>query len=179
MDRKLEFKCPPEAFGIVAPGIYRSSALHPSHFSFLKSLKLKTVVVLSPEAPSRTITHFLNDNQIKLLHLGHVPVLHHPTPWSLSEELIKDALELILDSALSPLLITCTSGAHETGVLVGCLRKLQGWSITSLIMEYRLFAGSKARFGHEQFMELFDLDLIAISRHVPIWLNDHETRNLR
>lgn len=174
--RLLEAKTPPEAFGLVAPGIYRSNALHPSHFSFLQSLHLKAVLVLSPEAPSRTITQFLHDQQIDLVHLGHSSghaATSYASPWSLSEELIKDSLELLLDGSKSPLLILCTSGMHETGVLVGCLRKLQGWSITSIIMEYRLFAGTKARYAHEQFMELFDLDLIAVPRRkVPKWLDE-------
>ena len=30
-----------------------------------------------------------------------------------------------------------------------------------MIMEYRLYAGQKARYAHEQFIEMFDLDLIA------------------
>lgn len=46
---------------------------------------------------------------------------------------------------------------HRTGCLVGCLRKVQNWSLTSIFDEYRRFAGAKVRMLDQQFMELFDI----------------------
>jgi protein tyrosine/serine phosphatase len=46
---------------------------------------------------------------------------------------------------------------HRTGCLVGCLRKVQNWSLTSIFDEYRRFAGTKVRMLDQQFMELFDI----------------------
>ncbi|EIE77595.1 hypothetical protein RO3G_02299 [Rhizopus delemar RA 99-880] len=63
----------------------------------------------------------------------------------------------------------CTSGIHETGTLVGCLRKLEGWNFSSIVTEYRAYAGSKARYVNEQFIELFDLDLVTLPLHLPPW----------
>jgi hypothetical protein len=42
-----------------------------------------------------------------------------------------------------PLLVHCTKGTHRTGCVVGCLRKLEGWSLTPIFDEYRRFAGTK------------------------------------
>ncbi len=52
---------PPEAFGIVQQGIYRSNLPQPQNFGFLKTLQLKTVLVLSPERPTRNFCLFLEE----------------------------------------------------------------------------------------------------------------------
>lgn len=51
----------------------------------------------------------------------------------------------------------CNKGKHRTGVLVGCVRKVQRWSLTSIFDEYRRFAGNKVRLLDQQFIELFDV----------------------
>ena len=40
-------------------------------------------------------------------------------------------------------LIHCNQGKHRTGCLVGCLRKVQRWSLVAIFGEYRRFAGSR------------------------------------
>ncbi|KAF0532949.1 protein-tyrosine phosphatase [Gigaspora margarita] len=86
-----------------------------------------------------------------------------------SEELIKDGLEMVLDIENYPILVMCTSGVHETGTFIGCLRRLQNWNFTSIMVEYRSFASNKARYVNEQFIELFDMDLITLPRNLPPW----------
>lgn len=84
------------------------------------------------------------------------------------------------------------SGIHESGTLVGCLRKLEGWNFSSIITEvngivlfhimvvnwiiqqYRAYAGTKARYVNEQFIELFDLDLVTLPPNLPDWLIDQQ-----
>ncbi|KAK9077376.1 hypothetical protein SSX86_005713 [Deinandra increscens subsp. villosa] len=39
---------------------------------------------------------------------------------------------------------------------VGCLRKMQRWSLLSIFDEYHRFAAAKARVSDQRFMELFD-----------------------
>jgi len=53
--------------------------------------------------------------------------------------------------------------------LVGCLRKLQKWSLTSVFDEYRRFAGKAARVADQQFIELFDEKISYNREH--IWLD--------
>ncbi|CAG8585919.1 6468_t:CDS:2 [Cetraspora pellucida] len=152
---------PPEQFGNVEKGLYRSDMLSPPHLPFIKSLKLKTILLLSPEVPARSVSNFLEENNIKLVHLGIK--VWKPTPgWQpVSEELIKDGLEMVLDTENYPMLVMCTSGIHETGTFIGCLRKLQNWNFTSIMVE--------ARYVNEQFIELFDMDLITLPRNLPSW----------
>ncbi len=48
------------------------------------------------------------------------------------------------------------------GTVIGCLRKVQQWNLASIFSEYRRYAGSKMRSMNEQFIELFDTDLVRI-----------------
>ncbi|CAO3648645.1 unnamed protein product [Cunninghamella blakesleeana] len=162
---------PPEQFGIVEKGIYRSDMLQPIHFPFIKQFGIKTIVMLSPEIPHRLSINLIEENNIELIQLGMAtwkPT--QPSTWRpISEELIKEGLELILNVHTHPILIMCTSGIHETGTLVGCLRKLERWNFSSIVTEYRSFAGPKARYVNEQFIELFDLDLVTLPKELPSW----------
>lgn len=88
----------------------------------------------------------------------------------ISEEIVLEALELILNPRNHPLMIMCNLGRHRTGTIVGCLRKLQKWSLTAIFEEYRRYAGAKVRVLNEQFIELFDTDLVRIPTHKPHWL---------
>jgi hypothetical protein len=55
------------------------------------------------------------------------------------------------------------------GVLIGILRKLQHWNFSSIVFEYRSFAGPNARFNEEQFIELFDETRLHVPENVPTW----------
>ena len=88
-----------------------------------------------------------------------------------SEELIKEGLEMILDASRLPLVIMCHTGQNETSILVGCLRILQNWSFSAISSEYRSFTGTKGRYQAEQFIEVFDSDLINLPLVLPSWLN--------
>jgi tyrosine-protein phosphatase OCA1 len=63
----------------------------------------------------------------------------------------------------------------SVGAVVGCLRKIQQWHLSSIFEEYRRFAGSKVRLQNEQFIELFDTDLVTIPPNPPAWLRKHHS----
>jgi len=128
------------------------------------------MVQLSPEVPIKAVTHFLDENKINLIHLG-LKAWKADTTWKpVTEELIKEALEIVLNVESHPVMVTCTSGVHQTGVLVGCLRRLQNWNLTSILVEYRMFTQqSNTRYVNEQFIELFDVDLVTLPPSLPDW----------
>ena len=108
----------------------------------------------------------MDDQGIQFFHLG---VTSQANAWDpVSEETVLEALELILNPLNLPIILMCHLGRHRTGTIVGCLRKLQRWSLTSIFEEYRRYAGSKVRLLNEQFIELFDTDLVRIRN--PCWL---------
>ncbi|KAJ3299328.1 hypothetical protein HK104_009353 [Borealophlyctis nickersoniae] len=161
---------PPDGFGIIEPGVYRSHALQPTNFPFLQTLNLKTVLVLSPDPPSKSVNSYVEDNGIKMLHLGSQASRPNLGWRPVSEELVKDGLELVLNVDCHPIMVMDASPAQDTGTFVGCLRKLQGWNFNTIVVEYRSVAGSKSRTMNEQFMELFDTDLVTLPRNLPSWL---------
>ncbi|EFC47199.1 predicted protein, partial [Naegleria gruberi] len=144
----------PDAFGMVEDGIYRSSVPKAEkQFQYLKTLNLKTILFLSQEIILKSFTSFLEEEKIDLIELGLL--ISNRT----LNDLIKEALEILMDKSYHPIMVVCSSGIHLTGTLIGCLRKLQDWSLTSIFTEYECFAGNNSRHIDQQFIEMFDTDL--------------------
>ncbi|KAJ2737908.1 tyrosine-protein phosphatase required for protection against superoxide stress (By similarity) [Coemansia sp. BCRC 34301] len=112
--------------------------------------------------------NFVDDQEIELHHLGVLESGNASDP--ITEDMILEAFNLILDKKNHPMAIMCNIGRHRTGTVVGCLRKLQRWNLASIFEEYRRFAGPKVRILNEQFIELFDTDLVRIPVDPPEWL---------
>ena len=141
--------------------------------------------------------NFLDDQGIVFEHLGVAQSASALDP--VSEEVVLEALEVILNPRNYPLIVMCNLGRHRTGAfgaralasassasfgsansrktlftfagtVVGCLRKLQRWALTAISQEYRRYAGPKVRLLNEQFIELFDTDLVRLPIDRPRWL---------
>ena len=173
---------PCDNFGHVESNVYRSAFPNPESFDHLKLLSLRTVINLSQEALTRAATSFFQENQVLLVDVG-LQVWSHPKCASISPELIKEAMSYVLDSSHHPLLVMSSSGTHQVGTLVGCLRRLQRWNLTSILEEYRSYAAPNPRPFCEQFIELWDSDLLTIPQSLPtwferqqeLWREDHDT----
>ena len=159
---------PPEKFGLIEPSVYRSAFPTPDSFAHMRLLNLRTVINLSREVLTRAATAFLAEQQVLLVDVG-LHVWTHPTCEPISHELIKDAMDYVLNRDHHPLLIVSASGTHQVGALVGCLRRLQGWTISSTLDEYRLYAAPSPRLATEQFIELWDCDLLTLPPDLPAW----------
>ena len=136
---------PPPHFLRVESSLYRCSVFGSAHFPFLSSLRLKSVLAVSPDPLPSSLLHLLHTAHIPIHHLHHPPHSpHHPPPHpssslqpSLTPPLLKTALEYILHAAHHPLLLLSTSRCSpELCVLVGCLRRVQGWCVSSVVEEY-------------------------------------------
>ncbi|KAJ4703999.1 Tyrosine-protein phosphatase [Melia azedarach] len=158
-----ELFVPPLNFAIVDNGIFRSGFPDCANFSFLKSLGLRSIIYLCPESYPDSNIEFLKANGIRLFQFGiegcKEPFVNIP------EETIREALKVVLDERNHPILIHCKRGKHRTGCLVGCLRKLQKWCLSSIFDEYQRFAAAKARVSDQRFMELFDISSL---KHLPM-----------
>ena len=159
---------PPARYGLIEPGLYRSAFPTPDNFGHLRLLGLRTVVNLSQEALTRAASVFLAENGILLADVG-LQVWTHPKCEPISHELIKEAMRFVLDRAHHPLLVVSASGTHQVGALVGCLRRLQRWTLAATLAEYRLYAAPSPRLAVEQFIELWDCDLLTLPADVPSW----------
>ncbi|KAL8205290.1 hypothetical protein R6Q57_008841 [Mikania cordata] len=149
-----ELYTPPLNFSMVDNGIFRSGFPDTANFSYLKTLGLRSIVYLCPEPYPEHNMEFLKANRIHLFQFG---IEGTKEPFvNIPENIIREALKVVLDVRNHPLLIHCKRGKHRTGCLVGCLRKIQRWCLTSIFDEYQRFAAAKARLSDQRFMELFD-----------------------
>jgi tyrosine-protein phosphatase SIW14 len=118
-----------------------------------------------------TVSKFFEDNNIQVVYVENAV---HDTVrglLSLAEEMVTESLTVISKQNNFPLLVVCKTGKNLTGVVIACLRKLQRWSLISIYEEYRRYAGgSKLQQQHEQFIELFDTDLVPIGPDAPPFL---------
>ncbi|CAI4050229.1 hypothetical protein SKDZ_14G2890 [Saccharomyces kudriavzevii ZP591] len=160
---------PPENFSHVVGEIYRSSFPRLENFSFLhERLKLKSILVLIPEEYPLENMNFLKLTGIKLYQVG---MSGNKEPFvNIPSDLLTMALQIVLNPANQPILIHCNRGKHRTGCLMGCIRKLQNWSLTMIFDEYRRFAFPKARALDQQFIEMYDDDEIKRIASEKNWL---------
>jgi hypothetical protein len=118
-----------------------------------------------------TVSRFFEDNGIQVVYIENTvsDALQGVLPFA--EEMVTESLNIIADKNNYPILVACKSGRNLTGVVVACLRKLQRWSFISIFEEYRRYAGGlRLQQQHEQFIELFDTDLIPIGPNAPPYL---------
>ncbi|KAF1334044.1 Tyrosine phosphatase, partial [Globisporangium splendens] len=100
------------------------------------------------------------------------PIVHvRQEPFiSINPEAMADALRHLLDVRNHPILVHCTKGTHRTGCVIGCMRKMQYWSLTSIIDEYCRFAGPRMRLLDQQFIEFFSTTIEYDERQKPHWI---------
>ncbi|KAJ1960107.1 tyrosine-protein phosphatase siw14 [Dipsacomyces acuminosporus] len=170
LDEFPEDMHPPENFAMVCPYIYRSGMPKKRNYPFLKKLKLKSILTLILEEYPTQNQKFLDQNGIKLFQFG---VAGNKEPFAdIPEDIMSEALLTLLDKRNHPILIHCNKGKHRTGCLVGCLRKIQEWSNTSIFDEYRRYSAPKSRSMDQQFIELFDIRPVLESldsEQLPNW----------
>jgi len=159
---------PPAFFGNVESQVYRSAFPLEVNFGFLQTLNLRTVIFLGTTDPNQrdlqAFSSFANDLSIRSILLNNPPGDGlDGGSQHLSEEMVLNALQALIEPSNHPVLLTCASGKYLTGAVIGCFRKMQHWSLASVFEEYRRFAGQRLHQEHEQFVELFDADLISVT----------------
>ncbi|GAB4855856.1 Tyrosine-protein phosphatase dsp3 [Ancistrocladus abbreviatus] len=152
---------------MVEEGVYRSGFPEPSNFGFLLALNLKSIIYLCPEPYPEEHCKFLQSQNIRLFHFGIEGRKKHLS--CIPGDVITNALRILIDVRNHPVLIHCKHGKHRTGCLVGCLRKLQNWCLSTVFEEYRHFAGSKVRITDMAFMESYDVMCLRQCLHSLIY----------
>ncbi|RRT33220.1 hypothetical protein B296_00048326 [Ensete ventricosum] len=75
---------------------------------------------------------------------------------NIPEDKIREALKVVLECVVLIAAMCLCVVQHRTGCVVGCLRKLQRWCLSSVFDEYQQFAAAKARVSDQRLIELFD-----------------------
>ncbi|KAI3746126.1 hypothetical protein L6452_08548 [Arctium lappa] len=156
---------PPINFATVEDRIYRSGFPQPRDFPYLDTLQLRSVIYLCTEPYPTENLEFLNSRNIRLFQFG----IDGTKDAKISKSTITDALKVLIDFRNHPVLIHCKRGKHRTGCLVGCLRKLQNWCLSSVLEEYKVYAGEKSRDMDLKFLETYDVSYLRQCLHSIIY----------
>jgi len=158
---------PPFRFAIVEEGVFRGAYPTEKNCRFLRRLKLKTIISLTPKKPSKVMIGFCEQENITLKHF-HVPKIKDDVPISSSQ--MVQIIQLIIDPVNLPVYVHCLDGADITGLVIMCLRKLQNYNLSVIFTEFSRFtrAGSLSS-AESEFVETFKAE-IEIGLQIPPWL---------
>mmetsp|Transcript_41411 Transcript_41411/g.88330 ORF Transcript_41411/g.88330 Transcript_41411/m.88330 type:complete len:182 (-) Transcript_41411:202-747(-) len=146
---------PPTNFALVCPGVYRSGFPGRHNIAFLKSLRLRTLVRLAEGDHPPEVSEWIANERIDALTFS-MPSNREPFVTMHIDTLLA-ALSAVLRRENHPVLVHCLHGQRQTGVLVGCVRKLQRWSLAATLDEYGRYAAANASLLDQQMIELMDL----------------------
>ncbi|CAJ0552706.1 Ff.00g007840.m01.CDS01 [Fusarium sp. VM40] len=150
----------PHNFGIVVPGVYRSSFPRSHDFEYIKGLGLKTIVTLvKKEDLDHDLETFVSREGIRQVVFNMKGTKKEAIPLST----MKAILSIVLDKSNYPLLIHCNHGKHRTGCVVGIVRKVAGWDAESVVAEYKSYAEPKAREVDVTYLDDFQVSSLVIS----------------
>ena len=130
-------RVPPLRYARVADGLHRGAYPSLINMRFLKTLRLRTLLTLTPEPPNRDLAAWCASHSISALSAAVSPFSEEVT---LSHERAAELLAVVLDPEAHPLYLHCIDGVAVTGTLVMCLRKLLRWSDVASAHEYARFA---------------------------------------
>ncbi|KAF9765955.1 hypothetical protein IL306_001692 [Fusarium sp. DS 682] len=149
----------PHNFGVVIPGVYRSSFPRSHDFEYLKGLGLKTIVTLvKKEELDHDLEEFVHREGIRQVVFNMKGTKKEAIPLST----MKAILNIVLDKSNYPLLIHCNHGKHRTGCVVGVVRKIAGWDAESVVAEYKSYAEPKARECDVNYLDDFQVSSLVL-----------------
>ncbi|KAJ3219406.1 hypothetical protein HK099_004721 [Clydaea vesicula] len=158
---------PPFRYQMVEENVFRGTYPKDRNLFFLKRLNLKTILSLTSDPPKNYLLDFCNSNQISSIHFK---VEKPKDNLPLTYQKVSSILQIIVDEKNLPIYIHCLDGTLITGVVVGCLRKLQCWTVQSAMMEYSRISKDGIIGSEEaEFVEKFQGE-VEIPITVPPWL---------
>ncbi|KAI9643359.1 tyrosine-protein phosphatase siw14 [Ciborinia camelliae] len=132
----------PLNFGVVLPNaVYRSSFPEQEDFEYLKTLGLKCIVTLVNKEYPPGFLAFIQAQGIR----HYVIEMQGTKKAAIPDHTMNQIMRTCLDKENHPLLIHCNHGKHRTGCAAAIIRHISGWSVQSIVDEYKRFAEPKAR----------------------------------
>ncbi|ETV99942.1 hypothetical protein H310_07962 [Aphanomyces invadans] len=159
---------PPFRFTTVENRLYRGAYPTLPNFRFLRRLKLKTLISVIPEKPTKDLVDFC-------MHEG---IAHHTfqaEKYSSDSVTVPPAtvaaiLHVLLNNDNLPIYIHCLDGANVIGIVVMALRKLQNWTKLATLQEFcRFTRDHSVEKDESEYLSTFSAE-ITLPHHVPRWL---------
>ncbi|SCU77302.1 LAMI_0A00606g1_1 [Lachancea mirantina] len=181
---------PPANFGVVEEGIYRCSKIETLNLSFIETLNLRTVIFVGGQEPSKFFKEYferccISWSLIKVTDMSSALAPPHRAnvnpaaeKMSKSAESGKSEMEIYELTDNDDLMLIKSSSQNKifevlldkrnyntivvdkSSIVVGILRKILKWDISSVVNEYRLFTGKNSNYMAETFLELINIRLI-------------------
>ncbi|KEG12987.1 hypothetical protein DQ04_01281020 [Trypanosoma grayi] len=177
---------PPPNFAMVEAGIYRSAYPTLAAVPYLKHIGIKTVVLLSIELLPGPVAQALSSTSptvrtaastdaprawkedahaappIRVVYIADLTEWMNEYSWSRDDFAVSDvqhALDFALQTDFQPVLFACPTGEMQTSVVVGCMRRYQGWTVAAALAECQLFVNvsKRVRSSVMSFIERWDL----------------------
>ncbi|RNF13015.1 uncharacterized protein Tco025E_06338 [Trypanosoma conorhini] len=178
---------PPPNFAMVEAGIYRSAYPTLASVPYLKYIGIKTVVLLSIELLPAPVARALASTEhatraagnsegsaaskrdtdtsvpIRVVRTADLTEWMNEYSWAkddFAESDVRRALDFALQTDFQPVLFTCPTGDIQTSLVIGCMRRYQGWTVAAALTECELFVNvSKCvRPSVLRFIERWDLN---------------------
>lgn len=133
---------PPLRFSALQPNLYRGSYPREINYRFLKRLRLKYIVSLTPDPITpendKLLCEFAQENNIQLVHIesGKEGGKRKKRGVPIGYSAVVKALELMINVDYSPLYVHCLNGGQVSSLTIACLRKLSFWSSVSIFNEF-------------------------------------------
>lgn len=182
---KVPTLTPPASFICCDEHVYRCFApLLKYHLTYLKTAYgsvITTIINVSGDQlyVKSTNEHFYYDDEhMKVYNLcSNQNDPPNNCDVSSMEQWVKHVLDIIIaKSVTSSILIVGNEETCYDCLLIACLRKLQSWSIVSIINELRFHISSQREiFDLEQFIELFNPEMLSLPSTLPAYLAFHES----
>lgn len=161
-----QFFDPPEGYCIVTESISRCGPISPNNLNFLSLYNYKTVLFISEDTQNQRVINYFQEKGVKTIRIG-IYAQRSNLQWRTQlDELVKESLQYILDKDNYPIMISSTSTLHLC-TIIGCLRRIQGWSLCYVMDEFRRFTPEQPLSMYKNYVEMFDFDIVRIPKNSP------------
>eukprot|EP00457_Paulinella_chromatophora_P007811 gb/GEZN01007837.1/.p1 GENE.gb/GEZN01007837.1/~~gb/GEZN01007837.1/.p1 ORF type:complete len:335 (+),score=36.05 gb/GEZN01007837.1/:67-1071(+) len=164
----------PFRYARVESHLHRGAFPTLKNFRFLRRLGLKTVLSLTPEAPTQDLLQFCKMEHINSIHISVNP--KSAAKHGASPKVLEQVMQVLLDVGKHPMYVHCLDGGRVTGMFIMCLRKLQHWSLKATKDEFSRFlfsgvgGGTDARGAEVSSVETFSVLSVPAGIVPPAWL---------
>ena len=147
---------PPLNFAQVSRNIFRSGYPSRKNFDFLKKKNIRCVIYLGKKSDELFHEQNLKFYSQMGIRYVHCDCGENVEPFQqMSQAAVHRSIRLALKPENQPVLLHCLKGKSQSACVVGCIRKIQKWPLSSIFDEYKRFSGKLYPLDLF-FIELFD-----------------------
>jgi hypothetical protein len=166
----------PPGFAIIDESIFRACwPIDERNIEFIYHLELSEIMNFSSRAMDPPLAAFAEACGITVHNIAASPSQTAEVLSSSSYELsgwLKHSLEQLLSVGNSSVLLLGDMESTLDLLLIAALRRLQKWSFTCTITEFRSLAGRNI-FDYEQVIEAFDPSIVELPRPLPLHISSY------